>query len=301
MRTYLNALCFLLLTTAGCDDAGGAGLFDGGVGDGAADAVAMDTTAPDFGGHGGGDGGAPDGRAGTIGIYVQGDLTKFSFNDGLAGQTPRNYQIAIRSYRVLRSASDPSPVLCFDHGQKPFVVDVAKDNLVGTCPTAKTPSGTYTHGRTGVAWARYTVDGVYHALGQKLPDSFTFFRAYSDVTYKGKAYKAGQGSVTFSGLTTVTIPFVYGPMPSMPGVSFTTVKGAFFMTFRYTKPLTIVQGDPGAHWARFHWKVGDAFRWADTSLPGHKSGVWDVSAVLSDTEQVKLHGVSGYRVTSSTD
>jgi hypothetical protein len=242
-----------------------------------------------------------EGLPGTIAIYVKGDLTKPTFNDGFAGQTPASYQIAISSYHVLKSATDPAPTLCFDHGQKPFVVQVDKDNLVGSCATKAVPSGTYTHGRTKVAWARYSIAGVYHVLGQKLPGTFTFFRAYSDVTYNNKPYKAGHGSITFSGLTTVEIPFVYGPMPSMPGVGFETIKGEFFMTFKYSKPLPIIKDDPGEHWARFHWKVGDAFRWADLPLPGYVKQTWDVAAIFTNTELVKLHGVSGYYVTSSKD
>ena len=248
--------------------------------------------------------GAPpkvDGGGGVIKIYVKGDLSQKTFNDGLTGQTPTNYQIAISRYDILRSAADPSPVLCFDHGKTPFVVDALKDNLVGQCLTSKISSGAYTHGRTRVDYARYTVNGVYHYLGQKLPGKFTFFRAYSDVVYKQKPYKAGTGFVSFSGLATVSIPMLYGPMPSMPGVKFETKNGVMSMTFAYSKPLPIVTNDSGTHWARFHWMVRESFRWAELSLPNYQKGAWDVSPLLSNTEAVKLHGVSGYMVTSSVD
>lgn len=245
--------------------------------------------------------GVEAGGGGMINIFVKGDLTKGTFGDGLAGQTPQSYQIAISRYHILRSATDPSPVLCFDHGAKAYVVDVHKDNLVGSCLTKKISSGSYTHGRTKVDWARYTVDGVYHYPGQKIPGKFTFFRAYSDVVYDNKTYKAGQGTITFSGVTKVSIPVLYPPLPSIPGVAFETKNGEFSMTFRYSKPLPIVQADTQKHWARFHWKIHDSFRWADTTLPGYKTGAWDVSPLLSNTEIVKLYGVSGYLVTSSVD
>ncbi|MGC4118519.1 MAG: hypothetical protein QM765_28980 [Myxococcales bacterium] len=240
-----------------------------------------------------------DGSVGTIAIYVAGDLSPVVFGDGLAGQTPYDYEIALSRYDVLRSETDPSPVLCFDLGSTPVVVDVATDNLVGTCRTADVPSGSYTYGRTRVDWARYTVDGVYHYLGQGLPGKFVYFRAYSDTDYAGKHYVAGTGTVTFIGTTTAETPVVYGTPPSVGGVSFTVVGGECFMTFPYTVPLPIDQQDTGAHWARFHWKVWESFRWTDVALAGYQTGVWDVDAV--GTEAVGMYGVSSYYVTSSVD
>lgn len=252
----------------------------------------------------GGDGiSAPDALAGvgTIKIFVKGDLAKAGFPDGLAGQTPRDYKIALSRYHVLRSADDPAPVLCFDLGQQPAVTEIAKDNLVGSCRTSSIPTGPYTHGRTKVDWARYTVDGVYHYLGQKLQGSFTFFRAFSDVVHEGKPYKAGQGTVTFNGATKAEIPITYGPLPPMPGVTFKTQGGELSMTFRFTHPLAIEQNDTHEHWARFNWKIADSFRWADAQGYGYAKDVWDVALLPTSSEQVLLHGVSGYYVTSSKD
>lgn len=270
------------------------------------DAGAADSVGPAWtdGVVAGGDAAAAtDGAAGvgTITIFVKGDLSKVGFSDGLAGQTPRDYTIALSRYHVLRSADDPAPVLCFDHGPKPALTNIAKDNEVGSCRTSSIPTGPYTHGRTKVDWARYTVDGVYHYLGQKLTGSFTFFRAFSDVVHEGKPFKAGQGTITFSGATKVEIPVTYGPLPPMPGVSFKLQGGELSMTFRYTKPLLIEQQDTHAHWARFNWKIADSFRWADAQGYGYAKGVWDVALLPSSSEQVLLHGVSGYYVTSSKD
>jgi hypothetical protein len=243
--------------------------------------------------------GAAEGAVGTIDIYVQGDLSEVAFTDGLSGQTPYDYQIALGRYHILRSAADPSPVLCFDHGKSPVAAHIEKDNLVGSCLTRTLPSGSYTHGRTKVDWARYSVDGVYHYLGQALPGKLTFFRAYSDVTVDNRSFKAGEGTIVFSGITTVEVPVVYPPMPSMPGVTFEVVNGELLMTFSYSKPLPIQQSSQQRHWARFHWKVFESFRWADAQEPGYTAGVWDVAPVL--TETVGLYGVSSYYITSSVD
>jgi len=246
------------------------------------------TASPDSPGHG------------VIKIYVRGDLLPITYKDGLSGQTPVNYQIALSRYYILKSANDPAPTLCFDH-KKSFVSDIYKDNLVGLCRTKDIKTGVYTHGRTKVDWARYTVDGTYHLGIQKYPGKFTFFRAYSDVVYNNKSYKAGTGTITFSGLTTVSIPMIYGPLPPMPGVSFKTINGEFLMTFLYTKPLPISQTSTKVHWARFHWKIHKSFRWLDSKLPGFQSGVWDVAAIFTNTELVKMHGVHSHYVTSSVD
>ncbi len=238
---------------------------------------------------------------GYIDIFVKGDLAKPAFKDGLSGQTPQDYVIAISRYHILKSAADPSPVLCFDHGKNPSLAIIANDTKVGYCATSSIKSGLYTHGRTKIDWATYKVKGVYHYLGQKLAGTFTFFRAYSDTVFDGKAYKAGHGTITFSGVTTVSIPVVYGPPPSVPGVAMKTQGGVFTMTFPFGKPLPIKQDNTKMHWARFHWKIGDAFRWADTKLAGYQPGVWDVSPIVTSTEAVKLFGVSGFHVTSSVD
>lgn len=238
---------------------------------------------------------------GYINIFVKGDLTKPALSDGLSGQTPQDYYISISRYHILRSASDPSPTLCFDHGNNASLANMHKDTKVGYCATKSIKTGLYTHGRTKVDWARYTVKGVYHYLGQKLAGKFTFFRAYSDSIQGDKVYKAGHGFITFSGVTTVSIPVVYGPLPSIPGVAFETKGGVFTMTFPYSKPLPIKQNNTQTHWARFHWKIGDSFRWADTKLPNYQAGVWDVSPLVMNTEAVKMYGVSGFHVTSSVD
>ena len=80
----------------------------------------------------GGDQACPD--CGMIRIYVAGDPSDKAFDDGLAGQTPFAYFIGVSSYQALRSADDPSPVLCFDYGADTFAIDLSKDNLVGTDP-----------------------------------------------------------------------------------------------------------------------------------------------------------------------
>jgi|GEM_PF-2788823 len=275
-------------------------------------ATATDTTAvqetmsaSDSGPVSGSDGGVgkdagAGGGTGTIGIYLKGELAKKAFNDGLSGQTPTDYEIAIAGYHVLKNLGG-APVKCFDHGNKPTIANLAKDNLTGTCKTAAIPTGIYTYGRVRVAWSRYTVKGVLHYAGQVLPGSFSYFRAWSDTTYKGKSYKANTGTVTFKGIVTQEIPWTYPQANAPLGFKYELKGGNFYMTFPYTKPLPIVQQDKGKHWARLHWYVGDAFRWQDKNSVNFAKGKWDVAVPASMSEEVKMYGVSEYKVTSSID
>lgn len=236
-----------------------------------------------------------------IQIFLKGDLTKQTYQDKYGGQTPTDYKIALSRYEVLTRLDDPNPQPCFDHGKTPKVADMSKDNLMGSCPTKSITSGNYTHGRVKVDWALYTVNGTLHFNGQPLPGKFTFFRAYSDTEYQGKTYKASEGFIRYTGVTTVENPYTYPAGQSFPGLTTKLVKGEFFMTFPYKRVLPVQQDNPRTHWARFHWKIFEAFRWEEKTLTGYTSGTWDVDPDVSKAEEVKLFGVSDYFITTSLD
>jgi hypothetical protein len=238
---------------------------------------------------------------GSISIYLQGDLTPKTFTDGLAGQTPTSYVVALSEYWVQTSLSDPAPVFCFDTGGQPVEADLAEDTLAGVCQTADLPTGVYTHGRVKVEWATYTVTGTLHYSGVPLPGTFTFLRAYSDTLYEGQPYLAGEGSITFTGATQVTIPTTFDPPLSIPGMVLETLDGELWMTFPYSSPLAIDQTDTGAHWARFHWEIFEGFRWQDAATAGYIDNIWDVGMTVAETEPVLYPGVTGYHTTASTD
>ena len=133
-----------------------------------------------------------------------------------------------------------------------------------------------------------------------LPGSFTSFRAYSDTTYQGTPFTAGQGTVTFTGTTTVQIPLTYDQIPYLPGLTLETIAGEFWLTFPYSNPLTVEQGHPDDHWARFNWEIYEGFRWTDESTTQHTADVWDVDSVAAP-EPVTHAGATGYYTTASTD
>lgn len=244
------------------------------------------------------DGGIDGGR---IDIYVAGDSTVRTFTDGLSGQTPRDFRIALSKYYAMTSATDPAPALCFDHGIAAVVADLSGDTLVGTCATSSLPTAAYTHGRVRVEWAEYTVSGVLHHLGYPVSGDFTFFRAYSDTVHDGVPMTAGQGIIKFS-VTGTEIPVTYPPaLAAAPGITVVTTNGECWMTFVYSHPLLVEQTDPASHWARFTWEIFEGFRWSELALTGYATGVWDVSTAVGGTEYVAVPGATGYYTTASTD
>jgi hypothetical protein len=238
---------------------------------------------------------------GTIGIYLTGDLTPREFTDGLSGQTPSSYLIALSQFYTLTGMNDPAPALCFDHGDTPVVADLYADTLMGSCPTAAVPTAVYLAGKVKVDWVQHTVDGVLHYQGMSLPGQFTFFRAYSDTEVAGEPYLAGEGWVRFSGAVEQQLALTYEPLPQLPGLIQETVDGEYWLTFPYQRPLEVVQDDPGTHWSRMHWEIYEAFRWQEQGLEDYADGTWDVAPTVADTEVVVNAGVTGYHITASTD
>lgn len=305
IHNLLSVLAFFFVV--GCDSGTAATT--------AGSATGADTTGADSGAVTGSDAAGADttttmdadstsSPGGSIAIYLQGDQVPVTFADGLQGQTPTDFQVALSRYQVLKSADDPAPQPCFDHGKTPVIADLAGDSLMGQCPTAGIATGTYTHGRVKVDWLRYSVTGQLHYNGLVLPGKFTFLRAYSDTTVDGKPMTAGAGTLRFrdtTGTVDNEIPFTYPALPSMPSVTTQLQGGEFLMTFAYTKPLPILHDAPGAYWARFHWQVWQGFRWEDSATAGNTAGVWDVQAPPAPSESVVFAGATGYSVTTSID
>lgn len=251
------------------------------------------------------DAGTPDlvgPSTGAISIYLKGDFTPKVLTDTLAGQTITDHRIAISKYYIQTSMNDPSPVLCFDHGQTPVVAEMEKDNLMGSCKTSTIPTASYTHGRVKVDWIKFSVTGTVHFLSMPYPGSFTVFRAYSDTTYDGKTYKAGQGKVGYVGIIPIELPVSYDPYPGVPGIKMEVdPNGDFWLVFPFSQPLLIVQHDNNQHWARFHWQMFEGFRWLEHNAVGYTNSTWDVAATPGATEEVISAGVTGFYITSSVD
>jgi hypothetical protein len=290
-------------------DGGDAGMVDAADGTDSTDAGAEaadpgDAEAPDGDGEEttdgeGGDPACPD--CGMIRIYVAGDPRDKTFQDGLSGQTPFDYFIGVSSYQALRGVDDPAPVLCFDYGADTFAIDLGKDNLVGRCRTSSLAPATYTHGRTKVDWMTYKVVGDVHVGALSLPATFQVFKAFSACDHDGRRYAAGEGWVGYEVAgATGQLPYDFPELPALAGVTFVTEGDAFYMVFPFTHPFVIAESDSAEHWSRMYWEIDESYRWTDLRLEGYAAGRWDVAA-SGTTEEVRMFGVSGYRIDSSED
>lgn len=265
---------------------------DAAAGDSGGDAAGADLAGLDLGGDAV--------QPGAIAIFLAGDETERVFDDGLVGQTPRDYVIALSRYELLRNASDEDPALCFDHGERLVAADMSGDTLMGRCSTESVPTGSYTHGRVKVEWVRLTIAGRVHSDLGVFPGDFEVFRAYSDTRYDGRTWRASQGYIEYQGVANFRVEVVFATDNDAP--THVIEDGEYLLTFPYGRTLPVVSGAEDAYWARFHWQTFEGFRWQERDTEGFREGEWDVVAETpTDSESVRYQGVTGYYVTTSLD
>jgi hypothetical protein len=243
----------------------------------------------------------PEGDAGDrfISIYIKGDTTTQPPADGLSGQTPQNYVMGLGRFDLLRSAQDPAPVVAFDHGAKPVMVDMLKTTLGGKARIADLPAGAYTHGRVLLTMATFTVAATGHGAGLAVPGKVTVTAALSDTTIKGAPWKQNQAEFTgdFKPLPPVTIPAPLPPLPSTGGGSVVQEGGRTWLVFQFPKPLEVSPATGRDHRATIIYRVRESFRWQDQAKPGFAPKVFDID--MAGFEAVKSFGATGYAVESS--
>ena len=245
---------------------------------------------------------AEAGGGGWLTIRVGGDTTPKALYDGLSGQTPTTYTMGLARYEIMTSATDPKPVVVFDHGTKPVEINMlAGAQVAGRGRLSSIPSGTYTHGRVQLTSTTFTIAATVHTLAA-LPGTVEVIAALSDTTLGGKAWKQGQVSYTFSVWPT-PLPGLLPPLPATPGGQIIQKDGKTWMVFPFTKPLAIVSSSPSSWTATIIYEVGDSFRWQDDpNVAGYKAKVFDVSVLPAPSfEIVKAFGATGYLITEKKD
>jgi hypothetical protein len=239
----------------------------------------------------------PDGAAGTIRIYIRGDTSPTTFSDGLAGQTPKEYRMGLGRYDILRSASDPSPVIVFDHGAKPVDVDMLGTTLGGSARTADLAAGVYTHGRVLLTSCAFTVAATVHRGGLPVAGDIRVLTALSDGTLEGKPWKQGETTFTFkAGAAQQTVPGTLPALPSTGGGSVVQSGGRTWLLFPFPTPIAISPASPKSHKATIVYEVYESFRWEDESKAGYAPKVFDVDAGTLGFEPVRNFGATGYSV-----
>lgn len=281
------ALALAALLLCACDT----DTIDHGAADGATDAgIADQAPGPDRGASGDGAGGH------VIRIRVKGDTTPRSFSDGFAGQTPKTYVMGLARYELMTSATDPAPVVAFDHGHNPVDVDLLGQTLAGTARIADIPAGSYTHGRVLLTHSRFTIAATVHA-GVPVPGTITTVVALSDTTINGAPWKQNQASFTFkAGTLEQTVPASLPALPSTGGGTVVQQGGKTWLVFPFPKPITISSATARDHDATIIYKVFESFRWQDETAAGYQTDVFDVDALKQTVEPVKNYGATGYAI-----
>lgn len=274
-------------------------------------AIACSGASVDIGGPNGGDSGGivdpPQGDGGVVNpidasfsgpkvtIHVRTSTAPFPHQDGFSGQTSTKTKQGIRSFRLLRSANDPQPLVVFDYGNG-FVeagYDDGDDTVVGVVPVAKLVPGTYTIAQFGVTHSRFRVNSVAHYGGGAYPGVYDCVQALSDnTTLDGKARARGWYRYVF---TTSGQSFPQegpdAPLPTQAETGGFVMKSANGQTW-YELPVNIVipSGVVADVTAVMSVNMNDAFRWEDQDLPGYTKGVYDTTPV--SFEPVRRYGAN---------
>lgn len=267
-------------------------------------------TAVEVGGYGGRstpDSGAatvPDGAtvgtAAKVEIHLRALTSPIAHADGLSGQTPSDQKIGIRKLTMMTSATDPSPLVVFDHGASAVEAGLndKDDTVVATVPAATLKAGNYTVARVAISHARYRVAATMHGFGQSVPGAFENLHILSDgSTVDGETWNKGHYRFTFEvgGNSLATQSGEDSPLPLNPSAGGITMDTAGSET-AYVFPISIpvepnVRGDVKLI---FEINTHENFRWQDEPTQGYASGIFDVTP--TSYEPVKSFGANSFRV-----
>lgn len=240
--------------------------------DDAADAVPVEEAA------------VPDGSGPQYVIHVVSSADTFPHTDGWSGQTANNTSQGVRSFRLFRQASDPAPVVVFDHGAGYVEAgyDAGDDTIVGSAPTPSIQPGHYTFARFGVSHSRFRVHATMHYNGAAIPGEYDCVQVLSDGTdIDGVLRNRGWYRYVFE-VAGKSYPQEgdNAPLPdsaSTGGFTMVTIGNQTYYEF----PIDVTV--PPAVGADVHTgllvNMFESFRWEDQDFPGYTQGVYDTTPI----------------------
>lgn len=237
-----------------------------------------------------------------IHIHLAATAAPVAHADGLSGQTPRDQHIGIRKLTLFASASDPAPIVVFDHGANAVEAGLndEDDTVVASVPAAKLAAGRYTVARVAVSHVRYQVAATMHAYGQTVPGVFENLQVLSAGSLvDGTTHDKGHYAFAFeaNGMVLGRQTGEHGPLPETPSGGGITLDTSGPES-AYVFPVDIVV-DPtvksDVH-VVFELDTHESFRWQDEASPGYQSGVFDVTPTTF--EPVKSFGARSFRISA---
>lgn len=245
----------------------------------------------------------PGAEAGVSGgdylVHLRVSQDSFAHSDGNAGQTTSQTAQGVRTFFLLRTIDDPSPVKVLDLGSG-FVEakeDPGDDTRIGAVPSATIPAGRYVLARIGVSHSRFRVESRMHYGTGSADGIFDCVQALSDNTeIGGEVRKAGYYRYTFE-LAGKSYPQTgtNAPLPAQPTAGGFTLKTSGGQAY-YELPidLTIPEKISGDTKVVLEINMFDAFRWSDQAVPGFSAGVYDTTPI--SFEPVMRYGANSAKL-----
>lgn len=236
----------------------------------------------------------------SLRIWIAGDTQPVTFNDGLAGQTPKNFSMGIQKFVILRERNDPNPVVIFDYKDKFNPSPIATRTLVGQGAFSTIPKGTYPYGRTTVVNMKFEVDATAHAAGFAIPGLLKIYYAIGNHSDdQGKSYKIGDVVGSFNGAGQSypyqnNIPVNFSLSDPETWVDTTSGKTEFYFKIGKAIQSDGVTQDVDV---TLNFSIYEAFRWRDLDRDKYTKDVFDMTTSPSTSEQVLRYGANNYRIT----
>lgn len=246
-----------------------------------------------------------DAKPATVGgghgyvFHVRATTAPFPHEDGLAGQTATEVKQGIRSLRLLRDASDPSPIVVFDHGNGYVEAgyDDGDDSVVARAAAASLPGGRFTLARIAVTHSRFRVASTLHVAGGAYPGVFDCVQALSDdVVLNGGNRARGWYRYVFEVAgKSYPIEGADAPLPTSPTTGGFTLKTEGSESF-YEVALDMLVDPAIDHDVHVDMTVNmhESFRWEDQTQPGYATGVYDTTP--SSYEPIRRFGANAFVV-----
>lgn len=244
--------------------------------------------------------GARGAASAKVEIRVRASTSPVSHDDGLAGQTPSDQRIGIRRLTLLRSATDPTPLVVFDHAATAVEVGLndQDDTVVATVPVAALKAGNYTIARVSVTHVRYSVAATMHGPDRLVAGTFNNTQVLSDgVLLDGEQRNKGYYRFSFEvgGSPVAEQVGDEGPLPRAPSSGGITTEIADTET-AYVFPVDVGVPSKIAGDAKLTFEINahESFRWRDEPAAGYRTGVFDVTP--TSYEPVERFGASSFRL-----
>ena len=240
---------------------------------------------------------AKPGPGAQVTLAVRGSLAAVPHADGFASQTPKSQNVAVKSFWLLKSANDPSPLKVADLGTNAIETDLVsgKTNDITTVALKSLPAGTYTIAKVGVAWVRYRVAARLHN-GVATDGRYDNVEALSDgIVFDGQTRNKGWFRSEF-GIGDTTYAVVENndaPLPQLPSSGGMTLETNGPDSF-YVFPMhvTIDPDETKDQRVVCEVNVHESFRWKDESSSGYSANVFDTTPTAF--EPVMSFGASAF-------